>query len=114
MSKDKREANVDQMAWLRNQFMTAMKMAIAMEKQRTVGADENAFMYGLRGIARGCSHEAIRILDMKIPADDGLGPWNVQRRPLARAKKVREAIKAERGTDSPGITSDPDSKEDEG
>lgn len=55
-------AGPDAEVWVRNQVLDAMKMAIALQGQYQVRAQEEALLGGCRGIAEGAAVEILSIL----------------------------------------------------
>jgi len=61
--KDERPTvDPDTEVWIQNTVKTAMRMAVAVTKEKKVGADEAPLEYALDGIAEGTAIELIRLL----------------------------------------------------
>lgn len=52
----------DSEVWVQKQIFTAMRMALALKRERAVCADDDAFEGGLEGVANGVAVEIIRTL----------------------------------------------------
>ena len=55
----------DREVWLRDRIMTACMMALAVNRERTVGADRPLFEYALDGIVQGAALEVITTLGLE-------------------------------------------------
>lgn len=53
------EVGPDREVWVRDQVMTAMRMALALAAAQNVRADRSALECGLRGVAEGASIEIL-------------------------------------------------------
>lgn len=60
------EAGPDREVWVRNQVMTAIRMALALQSAKGVRADTSAFEHGLRGIAEGVTVEILGTLGFDL------------------------------------------------
>jgi hypothetical protein len=66
-TRDKpRVINADQEVWVRDRILTAMRMALALQAQKGVRADDVLLQSGLRGIAEGAAVEVIHTLDLEL------------------------------------------------
>ena len=54
--------NCDAEVWIKNQVLTAIRMALALKQQRRVCADDDAYESGLEGVANGVAVEIVHIL----------------------------------------------------
>ena len=61
----RRKVNCDHEAWLQDRILTAMRMGIELQKQARVGADKDAFEYGMKGVAEGTAREVIYMLGLE-------------------------------------------------
>ena len=59
------KATCDQEAWVKDRIETAIRMALALNKNRFVGADDPAYTGGLNGIVNGTAYEIISLLGME-------------------------------------------------
>jgi hypothetical protein len=53
------EAGPDREVWVRDQIMTAMRMALSLKSEVRVRAEAGAFEHGMRGIAEGATIEIL-------------------------------------------------------
>jgi hypothetical protein len=58
-------ASCDQEVWVRERILTAIRMALAINAQLGVRADENISVSAIDGIANGAAVEIIRILNLE-------------------------------------------------
>jgi hypothetical protein len=59
-------AGADNEVWVRNQILTAMRMAVALKEEIRVTADTSSFEHGLRGIAEGAAIEILGTLGFDL------------------------------------------------
>lgn len=58
-------ANCDQEAWIKARILTAMRMAVRLDRAVNVGDEIDLFESGIEGVANGCAVTIIRILRMQ-------------------------------------------------
>jgi hypothetical protein len=61
----RRIVSCDEEAWVQDRIAGAIDMAIALHKERSVGASDPAYKSGVRGVVEGAAWEIIRTLGLE-------------------------------------------------